>query len=569
MNVAEMLDWNDAGNCEPDVVSNLDILRRTLSCEASDARLITEVRDIFEDVLLVRQSDYMTPKSTKSAVDIKSEPRSVQETLDAMSDYAVRDTTNSERPSVLQIELARQSYEADSRKWKKLTHRISIDNTITFKGRGLGGPEYTLFGIVVHSGHLESKDYYSIVRPGGPGTRWIKYAGDKVTRGVECLTTKQALEAHEGGDTASKTSAVAYLVTYVRTDLLRWEVLSQNQGTSEAQSVPESDDRVPAYIYQSSIFGNHHGLGIAEWDLRERDDSRVLRIEVTRSMKLGDLVNAIDEARKAANPGVNRKFALWLLDTVKGNRAMENVVRAPEIIPLSVRGPDSLLKDSLTFHGACRIWLDDNTPILAEPTIVRSNSQIVPPASNQMSSEDSMQIDEQEPEAVPEPPATREADVPESAGAPPEEAQAQEAADGDTLMEGNADPDVIQGSASTPVRRVYNDSLDSKALESFDNVFVFLKVFDAENQTLNGVRTMWVKQIDKVGYTVRQALGLAEDAPIDVYQEQTMSTLELVRTASNYQDIAGVTTYILVIQPRLGAKEQVFHEPFSLSGLLM
>ena len=122
-------------------------------------------------------------------------------------------------------------------------------------------------------------------------------------------------------------------------------------------------------------------------------------------------------------------------------------------------------------------------------------------------------------------------------------------------MEGNADPDAIQGSASMPTRHVYNANLDSKALETFDNVFVFLKVFDAENQTLNGVKTMWVKQIDKVGYTVRQALGLAEDAPIDVYQEQALSTLEPVRPGSNYQDIAGVTTYILVIQRKLGAKE--------------
>ena len=561
MNVAEMLDWHDAGNCEPDVVSNLDILRRTLSCEASDARLITEVRDIFEDVLLVRQSDYVAPRPTKSAVDIKSEPGSVQETLDAASHYAVRDTTNSERPSVLQIELARQSYEADSRKWKKLTHRISIDNTVTFKGHGLGGPEYTLFGMVVHFGDLESKDYYSVVRPGGPGTRWIKYSGDKVSRGVECLTTKQALEAHEGGDTATKTSAVAYLVTYVRTDLLRSEpsvprsILSQIEDTSETQNVHESDAKVPAYIYQSSVFGDHHGLGIADWNLRDRDDGRVLRIEVTRSMTLGDLVDAIDEARKATSPGICRKYALWLLDTVKGNRAMENVVRAPEIIPLSVRGPDSLLKDSLTFHGVCRIWLDDSTPILAEPTITQAHSQIVPPVSDQTSPEDSMQIDEQDSEIVPEPPATTEADVPESAGAASEEAQTQETSDGDTLMEGNADPDAIQGSASMPVKRVYNANLDSKALESFDNVFVFLKIFDAENQTLNGVKTMWVKQIDKVGYTVRQALGLAEDAPIDVYQEQTLSTLEPVRPGSNYQDIAGVTTYILVIQRKLGAKE--------------
>lgn len=606
MNVAEMLDWNDAGDCEPDVVSNLDILRRALSWEASRVTDVTDISDIFEDVLLVRQPN-AEPSGFRASASPKDQPKekwlsSVQETLDAAAPYAMRDTSKSGRPSVLQVELHRQTYEVKSRKWKKLTHRITLDGSIIFKSHGFGSAEYTLFGIVVHSGDLESRDYYTVIRPGGPCTRWIKYSGDKSSKGVECLTTKQALQAHEGSDTASETSAVAYLVTYVRADLLRPQEVTDDQedfdtlftshphtasampylqdldygrnaftiesessqsGASSHVSIDDAkasevsidDAKVPAYIYQSSIFGDHQGLGVAVWDLIESDDDRLLRIEVTGSMTLGDLVDAIDEARRAAIPGVSGKYALWFLDTVKGNRAMENIVRAPELIPLSVRGPDSLLKHCHTYHRVCRMWLDDSTPVISGPTVTQSPPEIDPPAPHSSGHEDVMQVDEEEPDVVTGPPAPTETNAEGPSGTATAEPQVQQAEDGDTVMEGNADPDAVQGNNPVSAKRVWNANLDTKVNESFDNVFVFLKVFDAENQTLNGVKTMWVKQLDRVEYTVRQALDILEDVPIEIYQEQSLSTLDLVRSGSNYQDIAGASTYILDVQRQLGEKE--------------
>ena len=574
MNVAEMLDWHDAGDCEPDVVSNLDILRRALSYEALNVRAVTDVKDIFEDILMLRQPD-LAPDSFKQATtqntakyqyDAKAHS-SVQQEVTAASSRLPIDTIL-KQPAILQVELQRQRFEKDSRKWKKLTHRISIDESIVFQAHTTPGTAYTLFGAVVHSGDLESKDYYSVIRPHGPGTRWIKYAGDKASRGVECLTTKQALEAHEGNDTAGTTAAVAYLVTYVRSDLLsslpaepKFSKSTANHRSEPLSEIPKTldcDVKVPVYVYHSGAFNDHQGLGVADWKLRETDGTTMLKLEVSDSIFLDVLVGAIDSAWKATKPEATGKYALWFIDTVKGNLAMENVVRAPEMIALSIRKPDTRLKDAHTFYGACRIWLDDNLPIEPEaileppPSPINAPAPDAPPPSTPPPPEDTMQVDEDGAENGPNPAA---ASPEQPSEAPRTEIQAPPTDDQDTVMEGNADPDTAHGSRQIAVPHMWNSNFDTKVLQYYDNVFVFLKFFDAESQILTGIKTLWVKQNDRVGYTIRQAMSWNDDVAIDIYQEQTLSSLESVRSGSTFQDISGTTNYILVVQKRLGAKE--------------
>ena len=571
MNVAEMLDWNDAGDCEPDVVSNLDVLRRTLSYEALDVTKAKDVKDIFEDILMLRQpdfafdhSDQATPKSTAGDQYGSKEHSSVQQAVTAASSRLPIGTIL-RHPAVLQVELQRQRFDKDSRKWQKLTHRISIDESIVFQAHNAPGSAYTLFGVVVHSGDLESKDYYSVIRPHGPGTRWIKYAGDKASRGVECLTTKQALEVHEGSDTAEKTAAVAYLVTYVRSDLLsrlpaeprvsRSAATRRSEPLSEIPKALDCGVKVPVYVYQSGVFSDHQGLGVADWRLRESEGTKILKLEVLDSIFLDVLVGAIDRAWKATKPDATGKYVLWFMDTVKGNLAMENVVRAPELIKLSHRGPDIRLKDAHTFYGVCRIWLDDNPPIQPEvvpeppPSPINAPTLDIPPPSTPPPPEDTMQVDEDGAENGLNPAAASPEQPPEVA---PTEIQAPQTDDQDTVMEGNADPDAAHGSVPP---HMWNSNFDTDVLRSFDNVFIFLKSFDAESQILAGVKTFWVKQNDRVGYTIRQAMSWNDDVAIDIYQEQTLSAIESVRSGSTFHDITQATNYILVVQKRPSAKE--------------
>ena len=125
----------------------------------------------------------------------------------------------SEAPLVLQVELPRQTFDATLNRWKRSTHKIELNETISLMV-GNEAVEYTLYGMVVHAGHLEMASYYSIVRPRGPNSPWMQYA--RTTQGdIKLLTKKQAIDAHQGtGDSSEGTDPIAYIVMYIRSDAL-------------------------------------------------------------------------------------------------------------------------------------------------------------------------------------------------------------------------------------------------------------------------------------------------------------------------------------------------------------
>ena len=233
-------------------------------------------RDICQEIVMLKQPDlfkdtqddeaYVVKPRQQPLLEATYEPASVQEALDFSSMHPERafkvwePTKGQEksRPaSVMQIELHRQRFDSGEREWKKLTHKVKLDETVQCNGF-----EYTLYGMIVHRGGLDYNDYYSVLRPEGPGTPWIKYSGDGGSRPLEFLTMKQAVDAHEGGD-GTESAAVAYVVMYVRsdrvskvlkrgprTDLIRKSLKRKSdQMTSEEETKPEN---IPFRV------GNHY-----------------------------------------------------------------------------------------------------------------------------------------------------------------------------------------------------------------------------------------------------------------------------------------------------------------------
>ena len=224
-----------------DVIMVWKALRRVLNLEATlgyghDAS--NGKVDLFSDVAMLMQPDPFNPEMTASSVANVSEkghassdsssapePGSVQETLQAIfqrPSKAFRTweppnggvPTMPNMPTVLHVELHRQGYNKEARRWRKLTHKIALNETVTCRDQ-----PYNLYGMIVHCGGLEYHEYYSVLRPDGPGTRWLKYAGETgSTRSVELLTTKQAVSDHEGGESEPESAAVAYIAIYVRAD---------------------------------------------------------------------------------------------------------------------------------------------------------------------------------------------------------------------------------------------------------------------------------------------------------------------------------------------------------------
>lgn len=221
-----------------DVIIIWENLRRVLNLESNPDPETDGGRDILSEVVMLRQPDPFRNTNLLDAylielrgipwIDADHEPASVQESLDYASMYGAKafkswETNKSadkpDVPSVLQIELHRQNYDSESRKWKKLTHKIALNETVVCNKH-----EFTLYGMIVHRGGLDYSEYYSVLRPEGPGSRWIKYSGEGGSRAVEVLTSKAAVDSHEGGKD-DESAAVAYVAMYIRTDRLA-EVLS-------------------------------------------------------------------------------------------------------------------------------------------------------------------------------------------------------------------------------------------------------------------------------------------------------------------------------------------------------
>ncbi len=139
-------------------------------------------------------------------------------------------------PKFLQAELSRQWFDESCRTWKRSTDKIEIDEHIDlgpWMADGSMEAHYTLYGLIVHRGSLRTKNFQSVLRPGGPGTRWYTQAYGASS--VVCQTRKQAIEKHEGTSSADgdDSDAVAYVVMYVRDDVVK-EVLQGLPGESES-----------------------------------------------------------------------------------------------------------------------------------------------------------------------------------------------------------------------------------------------------------------------------------------------------------------------------------------------
>lgn len=649
-NSIDMIGWYTyaLGDCDPDIVGFWEALRRVLSFEASNVKSIGEAKDTFSEILLLKQPD--AGKRTTAATIQHVEPCSVQGTVDLAMSYKELDDrvwqtfdglkyTAADPPAVLQVELHRQQYDATSRKWEKLTHFIELDETISFALEDSALKQgYTLFGTIIHSGSLESKEYCSILRPEGPGTRWIKYAADKAERGVECLTAKQAITSYEGENGMKSTSPVAYVATYVRTDLL--ESLAKKSeatvekavGQSEIPSGKETlsiepmdqDGEEPlditVRVYQSDLFEGQAHFGIFDWSQRGVSDSRVLEFDVDENITASGLIDLVVEKRKEKFPDGEGKYAMWFMDTLLNNNVMEDVLRAPQLIPATDKSTNELLKLSNLYYGTCRIWLhvmpsepekdrpdsqmlDSSTTITIpniDDTALANNSQMPPPTVAGTITDAELQsivdsvvppmlsppppesppaplsaeeiealsvettraggTDEPSPEAVPDQtaPATSNGEVQPrdtaeiSGDQPPSQSPIVEG--GDTVMVDNGEAETELVTPPPPAKPTWNSKLDKMTLMDMDNNYIFLKTFDPETQSLRGVKCFFTRSTEKIGKTLRSELSLAENQPIDVYEEKINTIVRSVNNDSRFSSIGNYST-ILIVQRRPSVQE--------------
>lgn len=232
-----------------DVIEFWERLRRTLELELAGTDAIEKLSKIFDSqhigTVTTIQGECTPvshlPRDFNSKIRVPAD--NVGNVQTAVRQYLSEKSGEWSLPLILHVELARQRFDKVSHQWNMLYDRVRLDEELDLSDSVPKDCEgkYSLYGFIVHKGKRTSGQFYSILRPGGPNSKWLAFE-DASDNKVECLTRKAAIESHEGVDpTQSKdsndksTHDVAVVVMYVRNDVLA-EFLT---GRIEPWEVPE------------------------------------------------------------------------------------------------------------------------------------------------------------------------------------------------------------------------------------------------------------------------------------------------------------------------------------------
>ncbi|KAL1392076.1 hypothetical protein HDK64DRAFT_263178 [Phyllosticta capitalensis] len=293
-----------------DVIEIWEVLRAKLEVEVRGTHMERQLTTLFgpERDRMLNTPTYRAP--VKGCADVQAAVDKARNLMDSTA----------APPDLLHIELERQDFDESQRAMKKLTDKVKILDRIT-----ANKTPYILYGFVAHRDSLQSGNYYSVLRPRGPGTRWYAHYDDKDSRLV-CLTKKQALDSHQGG--GSEKSSVAYILMYIRQDLVH----KQFSNAEPEWIVPdwinddESDDEYSGSlgsephefkVFSSKAFEQHHGPGILDpTDLRWEGHNLVKSVQLCPTDSVSIIRQRLAEEFDVAD---SRRINFWIMDYAAGN----------------------------------------------------------------------------------------------------------------------------------------------------------------------------------------------------------------------------------------------------------
>lgn len=214
-----------------------EILRRSIELELEDdVEALDKFADIFDGAEIPEVSPITLTQSLKIPVEgVEDVQHGIEKSLGSLEG-------NRSFPKFLTIELDRQRFETSTREWKVLHNRVKLNDTIDLSRFSTDKvtSDYTLYGFAVHVGERVSGRAYSVLRPNGPGTKWLAFEDGDGNK-IFSYTKKRILdfEGLEGEALSSFRSSrqTAYLAMYIRSDCLK-DFLP---GTLELYDEPEFD----------------------------------------------------------------------------------------------------------------------------------------------------------------------------------------------------------------------------------------------------------------------------------------------------------------------------------------
>ncbi|KAL2828024.1 hypothetical protein BDW59DRAFT_53656 [Aspergillus cavernicola] len=322
-----------------DVCEFWERLRRSLELELAGTPAAKELAELFDSPSLdslpadYRQETVNTiPKDYNSRIQVPADQ--VKTTSEAFSWYLGAKPGKWALPPILHLELGRQTLDKVARQWRLLYNRVELDEEIDLSPWLLNDQsgKYVLYGYIVHRGRRISGKFFSILRPGGPGTKWLAFDDGSDNR-VECLTRKTALGPHiglESSQTADHKTGhdVAIAAMYMRSDVVK-DFLPGPQGPWDV-----SDD-LKTYYETGQVSPPKKADGNTE-----DEDIQVEVYSLQKYDQLGSVFDTYDlmSQAKAANGvmylnvprttnliDVRKKIALWATTRTENEVNPENV----------------------------------------------------------------------------------------------------------------------------------------------------------------------------------------------------------------------------------------------------
>ena len=293
-----------------------EILRRSIELELeAHPEALSKLADIFDGAKTPENAQVTLAEPLKISVegvgDIQTGVEKALSTQEGGRSF----------PKFLTIDLERQKFDSTTREWKMLHDRVKLNDEVDLsKFSTVGVPSaYTLFGFAVHVGDRHSGKSYSVLRPNGPGTKWLAFEdgeGNKVYS-----YTKKRIQDFEGleGEALSSfrsTRSTANLAMYIRTDCLE-EFLP---GSLEPYDEP-SFDWIRSH-HDNPIGCAFHGEVKPKRADVEKEVVKEMTIEVYNGAKVKGRKGLLDmyNLRDASQPF--QKFTLPATTTFKELRRM-------------------------------------------------------------------------------------------------------------------------------------------------------------------------------------------------------------------------------------------------------
>lgn len=195
-------------------------------------------------------------------------------------------------PDFLPLSLARERLgDPVTREWRLLYDRVMLNEELNLSEfvHTSEHAKYTLYGFMVHVGERKSGRFYTVLRPGGPGTKWLAFEdgdGNKVFS-----YTKKRIQSFEGLEGQAlkdftSTRETAYMAMYIKTSRLGEYLVSNLEpyklptsllphlesqflgGEFLDDSLPKDTEQITVELYSDTCLWA--GLGLFDMSQRRR-----------------------------------------------------------------------------------------------------------------------------------------------------------------------------------------------------------------------------------------------------------------------------------------------------------